>query len=95
MLTWLERNRDIGFTVYELMAECDTTEYPTRKHLGDLVEEGIIKRYGANPTYYGFTGFDCDIKKGCPDVDEICMVFAHHCPRRERVLSDEETNDWV
>jgi len=87
VLEYLERRRGKGYSVAELMERCNTSESRTRKHLNDMVNEGILKESEYKGTlYYGFVGVKCELR--CDDRVRECNIFAHRCEKRERMLNE-------
>lgn len=93
VMLFLEGNRNRGFAVKEIVSQTQCSESRVRKHLYDLVGEGIVEQRGENPAYYGFIGFACEYREQCDEVaDPVCMAFAHHCPRRDAFIDEAEAD---
>ena len=89
LLEYLERRKGKGYSVAELMERLNVSESRARKHLKDMVEEGILQETPYKDVlYYGFVGVRCILK--CDDRVPECDVFAHRCEKRERLLNEIE-----
>ena len=99
VLRFLERHKDVGYTVYELMKEIEASESSIRKSLHQLVQDNIITTVGEDPAYYGFVGMACNQVSKCNTVVQECMVYAYRCEKRlqlegsDNEREDEEEND--
>ena len=74
----------------EIVKELRTSITGTRRALTLLVEEEIVIVSDTTPVCYGFVGFECTDKSTCKDHGELCMIFAHKCPKYLRMMEEND-----
>jgi hypothetical protein len=84
VLQYLELHVNYAYSVSDLVGFLNASESRIRKHLNDLVDEGIIDQRGENPAYYGFNGKSCEYREMCCEYVSACDIYAHRCGRRMR-----------